>query len=305
MIRIALAVALLTVNSVSLAQDRIADLDKSIRVEYFYTHTADFKSDTLTVDAGTTDTHALLLSGVLSLNERWKIWGAIPYVQKRLVDPTGYGTHNPLVDFWQYTPPDLRFVDDGEYHGGFQDLTAGVQYLAKDGPLRVSPFASIIVPVSDYPIYGGATIGRGLNEFHVGVSLEFTPYFSDWYFQADVAYAFSESVVGVDLDYWLTYFSAGYFLSPRFATRLFVTSRNAPNALNYPEDFEPYETHYDNEYGWRHDQTLKHNYMNAGIGLDYLVSEQYEVSATYYRTIDADNLLEIDKAFTLGLTRNF
>ncbi|MDH4019015.1 MAG: transporter [Xanthomonadales bacterium] len=305
MFRVALTSVLLTVMSVTEAQERIADFDDSIRLDYHYVHTGDFHTDTYSYDAGTTDTHALQLSGVFSLNEKWKIYGSIPYVRKRLVDPTGYGTHNPQVDFYEYTPPDLRFVDDGDYHGGFQDLTFGVQYLALDGPLRVSPFVSYGAPVSDYPIYGSAIIGRGLNELHLGVSLDFTPYFSDWNFQADISYVISEKVVGVDLNYWLVYLSARYFVTPRFAPRLFLVSRNAPNALNYPEDFEPYEEKYDNENGWRHDQTINHKYINAGIGFDYIFSERYGFSATYYRTIKAENLVEVDNAFNLGFTRRF
>ena len=305
MFRIALASALLTVMSVTEAQESSADVDNSIRLDYHYVNTGDFTSDALTYDAGTTDTHAIQLSSIYSLNEKWMIYGSIAYVQKRLVDPIGYGTHNPNVDFWQYTPPDLRFVDDGDYHGGLQDLTVGVQYLALDGPFRVSPFVSYGTPVSDYPIYGSAIIGKGLNELHVGVSMDFIPYFSDWVFQADIAYIFSEKVLGVDLNSWLVDLSASYYVTPRFAPRIFLTSRNTPNGLSYPADFEPYEENYDNENGWRHDQTLKHEFVNAGIGFDYNISELYGISAIYYRTIEAENLLEIDRAFNAGFTRRF
>jgi hypothetical protein len=305
MIRVSLALALLTAVPVAEAQEPNAGFDNSFRLDYYHVNTGQFESDTLTFDAGTTDSHAIQLSGVFSLNDKWSIYGSIPYVKKRLVDPIGYGTHNPLLDFYEYTPPDLRFVDDGSYHGGLQDLTIGAQYLALDGPLRVSPFVSYGTPVSDYPIYGGAIIGRGLNELHVGVSLDFTPYFSDWNLQADITYVFSEKVLGVDLDFWLMYFSASYYVTPRFAPRIFVTSRHAPNALSYPEDFEPYEENYDNENGWRHDQTIKHEFVNAGIGFDYIFNERYGISATWYRTIDAENLLEIDNAFNVGVTRRF
>lgn len=305
MFRVALASVLLTVLSVTEAQEHTADFDDSIRLDYHYVNTADFTSDALTFDAGTTDSHAIQLSGFFSLNEKWQLFGGIVYVQKRLVDPIGYGTHNPRVDFWEYTPPDLRFIDDGDYHGGLQDLSFGVQYLALDGPLRISPFISYGTPVSDYPIYGAAVIGKGLNELHLGASLDFTPYFSDWTFQADISYAISEKVLGVDLNYWLMYLSASYYVTPRFAPRIFLTSRRAPNALRYPEDFEPYEEKYDNENGWRHDQTIKHEYINAGIGFDYNFSERHGISAMYYRTIEAENLLEIDKAFNVGFTRRF
>ena len=302
MIRIVLATSLSLASCAVLAQERIADYDNTIRLEYNYSQTSAFTGADFTADVGQTDTHAMVLSGVWSLNEKWKVYAVLPYVQKRHEAGT-FGVHDWRVDFVNYTPPDLRIVDDGHYHGGFQDLTTGVQYLAVDNAFfSLSPFASYGVPATDYPIYGSAIIGRGLNELHVGVSMNFTPYFSDWYFQADIAYAFSEKVLGVDLNYWLTYLSASYYLTPRFAPRVFVTSRNAPNALDFNEDIAPY---YDSEIGWRHDQTLKHDYVNAGIGFDYILSERYAISATWFKTIDADNVFETDIALTFGLTRRF
>jgi hypothetical protein len=202
----------------------------------------------------------------------------------------------------------LRIVDDGHYHGGLQDFFAGAQYLAFESPaFALSPFVSYGVPVSDYPFYGNAAIGKQIWEIPLGLSVDFTPYFSDWLFRADVAYVFSEEVLGVDLDYWLLYLSASYYVTPRFAPRIFVTKRHAPNALDFPEDFTDdfSDDDFDSEFWYHHDQTLKHNYLNAGIGFDYIVSELYEIAATYYQTIDPDGVAEVDYAFTFALTRRF
>jgi len=291
---------MVAVGSTALAQERIADRDNSVRVEYQYIRTGELDTSTGPVDVGKTDTHVLLLSGVYSFNDRWKIYGAIPYVQKRWYGPPT-AIHDPNIDFEQFEPPDLRVVDDGSYHGGFQDIHVGVQYLAIDGPLSVSPFISYGVPVTNYPFYGAAAIGKQLREIPVGVALQFTPYFSDWFFQADIAYVFSEDVLEVDLDYWLTYLSASYYVTPRFVPRVFLTSRNAPNALSWPEDFPVY----DSENGYEHDRTIKHNYINAGLAFDYIISDQYQISATYFTTIDPDNVVEIDYAFSFALTRSF
>jgi hypothetical protein len=289
------------------AQERIADSNNSVRVEYQFIHTGAFDTGIGPLDIGETDAHVLLLSGVFALNDRWKIYGAIPYVQKR---HQGNGVHDPNLDFFEYTPPDLRVIDDGSFHGGFQDIHAGIEYLALDGPLSVSPFISYGVPMSDYPTYGSAAIGKQLWEIPVGISLEFTPYFSDWLFQADIAYVFSEKVLDVDLDYWLMYFSASYFVTPRFVPRIFVTHRNAPDALRFPEDFADDYTFstfedFDNEFWYQHDRTLKHNYINAGIGFDYIVSNRFSLSATYFQTIDPEDVAEVEYAFTFALTRQF
>jgi hypothetical protein len=289
------------------AQERIADFHNSVRVEYQYIHTGALDSSIGPLDIGETDTSVLLLSGVFSLNERWKIYGSIPYVQKR---HKGAGAHD-FSDFSEYTPPDPRIVDDGQFHGGLQDIFLGVQYLAISGPaFSLSPFVSYGLPLSDYPTWGNAVIGKQLWEAPVGVAMEFIPYFSDWFFRAEVAYVFSESVLGVDLDYWLYHSSASYYFTPKFAPRVFITGRYAPKALRFPEDFtdDPsFSTleHFDNEYWYRHDQTLNHNYINAGIGFDYIISARYEISASYFQTIDPQNVAEVDYAFTIVLTRSF
>jgi hypothetical protein len=302
-LRIVCILTLLALSLLVEAQERIADYDNSFRLEYQNSRASDYRfADGSSFPLGESDTHVLLLSGVWSINEKWKVYASLPYVQKRHEAGTA-GVHDWRVDFVEYTPPDLRIVDDGDYHGGFQDFTAGVQYLAVDGPaFSLSPYVSYGVPTTDYPIYGSAIRGRGLNELHLGVSMQYLPYFSDWLFQAEIAYAISEKMLGVDLNYWRGHFSVGYYVTPRFLSRIFVTTRNAPNANEYFEDIYPY---YDSEIGYRHDQTLQHNFTDGGLGFDYIVNERYIISATYYTTLDAEDLIELDYAFTFGLTRRF
>lgn len=294
------SIAMLAVAPAALAQERIADFDNSVRVEYQFIHTGDIDSSLGLFD-GATDAHIVLLSGVYSLSPRLKIFGSIPYVQKRYRGASEV-VHDPNVDFVAYSPPDLTMVDDGDYHGGFQDASIGMQYLAIDGPFSVSPYISFGAPLRDYPIYGNAIIGKQLWELPIGVSLEFTPYFSDWSFHADIAYVISEKAVGVDLNYWYWHASASYFVTRRFAPRVFLTQRKAPNALLWPEDFSD---DLDNEFWFHHDRTLKHAYLNGGIGFDYIVSDRYSISATYFETLDPDHVSEVDYALTFAVSRRF
>lgn len=291
---------LLALTSVAMAEEEVSDFSFSLQVEYQYIHTGAFDTDAGPFDIGETDAHILLLSGDFSVGERWRVFASIPYVQKR---HQGAGQHD-FTEFLNYTPLDLRMVDDGDYHGGLQDFYLGVEYRAIDGAFSVSPHVAYGVPVSNYPVYGSAVIGKHLREIPVGVAIGISPYFSDWYIQADISYVFSEDLLGVNLDYWLTYLSAGYYLTPRFAPRVFVSKRYSPDGLAYPEDF-PTDADWDTEKGFRHDQMFKHGYVNGGIGFDYVVSDRYQVSATWYRTINPDNIAEVDNAFTLAVRRQF
>lgn len=292
------AIAILTMLPAAWAQEHNGDLKHSIRLEYQYAKTGSIDFNGEQFDLGRTDTHVYILSGVYSLNDRWKIFGSIPYVQKR---HKGASVHDPNVDFFVYSPPDLRVVDDGAYHGGFQDVYVGAQYLAIDGPLSVSPYVSFGSPVSDYPTYGNAIIGKNVWEVPVGVAVELTPYFSDWSFEVDIAYVFSEEVIGVNLNYWLLHASASYYVTPRLAPRVFLTKRIAPHAY----DWDDLGDDWDNEPGFQHDRILRHAYLNGGVGLDYVVSDRYSISATYYETIDQNIVAKVESAFTLALTRRF
>lgn len=302
MMRIAPVVALACVASVAQGEERVARLDNSVRVEYHYAYTGDYVYDSGDFDGGPTTSHALVLSGVYSINDRWKLYASIPYVRRRH-SGEGPGAHT-FVEFDQFEPPDMRIIDDGSFHGGLQDFTLGVQFAAVDGPsFSLSPYLSYGTPLTDYPFYGAAAIGKQLDELHIGAAMEFRPYFSDWLFQADVTYAISEKVLGVDLDYWLASVAAAYYVTPRFLPRVYIAAREAPNAV--VGEYLDNVVGWDSEFGWRHDQILKHSFINAGIGADYVISERYALSATFYKSIRSDNVYELDAAFTLGLTRNF
>ena len=284
--------------------------DASLRLEYQYIRTGDFYDDSALFqqggDVGTTDSHVLLLSGDYALGPRWTVFASLPYIQKQ---HQGTGPHN-FAEFVNFDPPDRTLVDDGDYHGGFQDLTVGVRYLAVEGPLSVSPFISYGVPTTDYPFYGKAIIGPNLWRIPVGVDFGFQPYFSDWYFSASVAYVISEKSLGVNVNHWLAFGSAGYYFTPRLFASLFVSYKNTPNGLRMPQDItddplyqDPAD--FDTALWWQHDRLLAHRYTNVGLGLDYVLSRKHVVSFQYYTSVYADQSNEVDNAFTLGITRFF
>lgn len=284
--------------------------DASLRVEYQYIRTGDFYDDSALFqsggDVGTTDSHVLLFSGEYALGPRWTVFASLPYIQKQ---HQGTGPHN-FEEFVDFDPPDRRVVDDGDYHGGFQDLTAGVRYLALDGPLTVSPFISYGVPTTDYPFYGKAIIGPHLWRIPVGVDFGFQPYFSDWYFSASVAYVISEQSLGVNLNHWLAFGSAGYYFTPRFFGSVFISYKNTPDGIRMPQDItddplyqDPAD--FDTALWWQHDRLLAHRYTNLGLGIDYALSRRNTLSFSYYTSVYTDQSNEVDNAFTVGITRFF
>lgn len=284
------------VGEVVLAEQR----DASLTLEYQYIRTGAFDSSIGDIDIGNTDAHVYMLSGSYSLTDKVTLFGSLPYIRKR---HKGALPHNALIDFQNFTPPDLRVVDDGSYHGGLQDLYVGASYRLRDERLKLSPFISYGTPVDDYPFYGHAAIGRNLWHVPVGVAWSFTPYFDDWYLEGDVAYVFTEKSLGHDVSHWLANLKAGYFVTRKFAPKILVSIKYGTKGLNFPDDFDV--TDLDSEEWYFHDRTIKHNWINAGVGFDYLLSEKYAVSGSWFTMVRPDQVNEVDRAWTLGITRYF
>jgi len=288
--------------------------DASFRVEYQYIETGSFHDALYVFDYSWTDSHVAIFSGDYAFTDRWKVYAALPYVQKRHKwdpdDPTRGDPHNPNDAFWvDYQPPDLRFIDDGNYHGGFQDLNFGIQYLALDGPLSISPFIGYGWPATNYPIYCKAAIGHNLWNIPVGVNFRVLPYFSDWYLQGSAAYVFSEKPLDVNVDYLLAYLSTGYYFTASFSMNVFATLKYIFKGLEMPYDFtdDPsygnYPEAFDTPYWWQHDRLVGHRFANFGVGFDWFLNEKYQLSGSWFRGFWAVQSNEVDRAFTLALTR--
>lgn len=293
--------------------------DGSLRVEYQYIDQGVFYDAAfLEATYSKTESHIALISGDYALSERWTFFAALPYVRKRFVaipgapGPDNGDPHNPNDPWWvDFVPPDKRFIDDGNWHGGLQDLSASLSYLALDGPLSISPYIGYGWPTNNYPFYAKAAIGQNLWNVPVGVNFSYIPYFSDWYITGNLAYVFSEKPLDVNVNYWLGYLETGYWFKPRFSMNLFLSSKyiingyvlpwsftDDPTYSNYPADFDTIEW-------WQHDRLLRHRFLNAGIGFNYFMNENYQLSGTYFTGIWSEQTNEVDTAFTLALTWYF
>ena len=289
--------------------------DASVRLEYQFIRVGTFYSGSEEFDYWSTDTQVALISGDYAFNERWSVFATLPYVRKRFVSEVDWGgdPHNPNDPYWvDFVPPDKRFWDDGAYHGDFQDFSVGVSYLIQKGRWTLSPFISYGIPSTDYPFFAKAAIGKNLWTVPVGLSFSLVPYFSDWHFDGNVAYVFSEKPLGYNVDYWLTHLSAGYwfkanlsvngFLSLKYGNGLSILSPDflveGGDPANYPNDWATEEW-------WHHDRLIGNRNLNLGVGVDYFFGPEWKVSGSGFQSIWTDEAGEVDFAFTIGLTRYF
>lgn len=285
--------------------------DASLRIEYQYIRTGTFNDGDVEFDYWTTDSHVALLSGDYAFSERWSVYAALPYIQKRFNAGEQFGgdPHNPNDPWWiDFVPPDKRFIDDERFHGGLQDLSFGVMYRAVDNPVwTVSPYIGYGFPTNNYPFYAKAAIGANLWNVPVGVDVFAVPYFSDWYFRGNLAYVFSEKPLDINVDYWLGNFGAGYYFTPQFSVNLFLVFKHIRDGLKLDDftenpNYGIYPDDYDTILWWQHDRILAHRFVNMGIGFDYFFKERYMLSGSFYKSVWSDQTNEVDRAFTLGLS---
>jgi len=299
--------------------------DASIRLEYQFIRTGTFYSSApgfgdLEFGYWKTDTQVAMLSGDYAINDRWTVFAALPYVRKRFTptpdpnnpfDPPNGDPHNPNDPYWvDFVPPDKQFWDDGDYHGDFQDFSIGFSYRIAKGPWTLNPYISYGVPASDYPFFAKAAIGLNLWTVPVGTTFSYVPYFSDWHFDGNVAYVFSEKPLGYNVDYWLAHLSAGYWFRANLSANAFLSLKYGRGGIKITDPIfsngDPFNPNaFDTEEWWHHDRLVTARNLNFGLGVDYFLSPKWKLSGSGYQSIWTEESNEVDFAFTLGFTRFF
>ena len=265
-------------------------------VEYQYISVDGFQASTGKIDIGTTDTHTLYFELDYNVTDRLAVVVGLPLIRKRYQGNFPHAVAG--LDPPNNTAP---FIDDGKYRTEWQDWHLGVRYLAKEGPLSIEPFVSLGVPSSDYPFFANAAVGQNLNKLDVGADFTYVPPISDAYFRLGIGYVFVEETLGTNIDHWRINGDAGYFFGPRLSGRVFFMLKTG-NGLVFPDDFPTPRT---GERWYQHDRTVKHNYMNVGVGLDWAINEDYALSTSIMTQTWAEQFHIMDFATTIALTRSF
>jgi hypothetical protein len=247
------------------------------------------RSVTLALDYGLTDRLALDVTLPFKSN---RYDGSTPHDPSRLVDDHGE-----------------RLIDDGHYHGGWGDWGVGLRYLWRAEPVAITPFVSLYVPSSEYPIFTAAARGTRQRRLDVGVNVggRFPGALRNLTWQAGYAYSYMEktrpdnspdhrvnhSIVSVQL---------GYAASPQWSYSLGWRYRKTHGALSMPQDFNFPLT---DDLFYHHDQLfgLEQGIVEAGTA--YQWNDRYTLFASYGRTNHVAFGQEIERALGFGISRSF
>ncbi|NNF61508.1 MAG: hypothetical protein HKN06_09300 [Gammaproteobacteria bacterium] len=267
---------------------------------YQLNSTDGFESSIGDLPIGSIDTQVMNFEFQYALSDRLTIIAGIPYVRKRYNN--GPLPHDPLL--LDPPRPFVENVDLGGWNSGFQDLNIGARYLVREGTFSIEPFAYLGVPSNEYPFYGNAAIGQQLTRLQVGSSFMWFPGLSNASYRADIGYVFVEKTLGVNVNYWNIRAETGYQFGPRITGRLFTLLKKG-SGLSVPTGFPGFPGELTDENWYQHDRTLKHNYWNIGIGLDWALNDHYSISSNYMEMIWEDQVNILEYAFTVSLARAF
>lgn len=245
-----------------------------------------------------TDTRSMTLGLNYRLGERWLLHASLPYVRKRAVNDGG--SHNPAA---LATPrPDSRFLDDGAYHGTWQDWQLGITWLTHLAGFEFSPHAVLTYPSRDYTFFASAAAGQRLTRLRLGADATRRLGQSNFHYSAGYSYEFVERVLGNNLDKHHFRLSGHYDFSPQLSVNAFVNRRRGQGFV--PADFFT-EAGQGSELWYQHDRLLRQNHGLAGVGATWRFNETWSTAVSTSRMVWGDSMHDVRYAHELRVTRGF
>lgn len=241
-----------------------------------------------------------------NVSNDWTIYGGVRYFTGRANGPAAFincpTTAPPqCAGAPPLTPqhPESPFLDDGNYHGTWQDWNIGAAWHGNIGDYYITPSATAYIPTHDYPTYGNAVVGQDLHQLLLAVTLAHQFAFSNFYYKLGYGYAFSQRVLGIDTGYQRFDGELGWFVTETFSVRGFVTGRAGFGARADlgPPVFDAY--------WYERQRTTQHDYHAFGLGFDYGFGDRYTLSADVQREFWGDSVYDFKYALQARLTRSF
>ncbi|HET9189053.1 MAG: hypothetical protein ACM3KT_00415 [Deltaproteobacteria bacterium] len=247
------------------------------------------------------------LDASYNVSDNWTVYGGVRYFAGRANTPAMFincpsTTAAPeCANYPPQTPqhPGAPFLDDGKYHGAWQDWNLGVAYHANIGSYYITPSATATIPTHDYPTYGNGVVGQDLHQLLLDITLAHQFDFTNFYYKLGYGYAFSQHVLGVDAGYQRFDGELGWFVNEKFSVRGFVTGRagfGARAGLG-PPSFD--------EFWFERQRLTQHDYHAYGLGFDYGIGDRYTASANIQREFWGDSVYDFKYALEARLTRSF
>jgi len=184
-------------------------------------------------------------------------------------------------------------IDNGAYHGTFQDFHAAVKYNAVRGATMFTPFFELTLPTHHYETFGHSAPGKYLREYRVGANVGrlLNPILPRGYFDLRYSYSFAQKLAGMNLDRNNVDLEVGYFLTPSVAVRAIGAVQKTVGGVEAP--VSP-----DSPFFPDHDRLERGHYSRIGGGVTFSLPRNMDLYVLLVSTLSGKNV----QAFTaLGI----
>jgi hypothetical protein len=234
--------------------------------------------------------------------DRWSAHLGIPFIESRYsgdsphcittAPPQCRGAAVPAQPH-----PESQFLDDGSYHGTWQDWNIGLAYHWNAGDYLITPSITAYVPSHHYTFFAQAAPGQDLRKLEVAIDLAHQFELSNVYYRVRLGRVFAEKTLGQSINHNKLDLELGYFLNDAWTVKAFAVGKKGDG---YTGDYDP-----TTELWYHHDQRAQHNYANLGAGFDYHLNDKYTLSATIQRLVWGQFVFDFKYSVDVRLTREF
>jgi len=240
-----------------------------------------------------TEAHNLIWYVEYGLSDRIAVHASLPYMAVRYEGPL---PHSDL--------------DDGTYHGSFQDFYFGTRFKLVESPrLALTPFVEAIVPSHHYESRSQSVVGRDLRALVVGAAVGgFADYLvPGLFFQTRISHAFVQEVVDIRPNRTGIDSAVGYFVTPRFAIQFVETLQVTHDGIDWlvPRGLAVHNgATLTQDHRLNHDRLGRANALNLGAGVSFALTEDVEVFGTVTKVAWGENLTP-PRSVTVGMNWSF
>jgi hypothetical protein len=271
-----------------------------------------------TFDDGHMRTNTLSLNLDYAISDRFTFDFAVPYVSSKY-----YATRSAYFGPDPHVAPDGTTIDDGQYHGTFQDFQFALRWGALTRPIVLTPYVAAIIPSRDYRYFAHSAAGRDLRQYLLGffAARRLDPFLENGYVQFRYSYAFVEKVLGISHDLSSADLNLGYYLTPAIGVRGILSYGYTHGGLSIPDLTTPAGNDEfvrrfcdpvlqcfpgDTTPAWVHHDQITHDvYLYAGAGVSYALTGAVDVYVNYFGSVMGQNGHKIRNGLGLGFTWNF
>jgi hypothetical protein len=241
-----------------------------------------------------------------SFTDKLGIAASIPYLSAKWVAPPADQQVNSLVAVHVFQDGSVP-LDDGNYHGDFQDLAVRVRYNLFAHPFMITPYAEFGTPSNDYLFYSHAIVGRNVKSAGIGVFLGGTldRILPNAYLSGRYGYDWDQKVMNISRGRNLGELEFGYFITPPIRAFVIFAGQVTNGGLNAPEDFPNAPQGSADPLFFHHTQVTRDNYLNIGLGGNYSLNDRFDIFGVVTHMVAARNLHGLTYGLNFGFSWGF